>query len=422
MTFLAPWFLAAGAAAALAVVVVHLLALQRPPVAPLPTARFVPDLPARAASRANRPTDRWLLALRVLAVLLLAAAFARPVPTPQRAALRRVLLVDRSRAVGDAAALRDSALARFRPGDAIILFDSAAHVVPAPDADSLRTLRVSVARGSLSAAFVAALRTATALRDSTDSVALAVISPLAAELRDAATPALRALWPGALELVRVPAATDSGAPRAIDVRAPTDDPLAVAAGFLGGAAVRWPVRIVRTAPQADDSAWVRSTGGVLVVWPDSAAPPGWRARPVDTVGAVTAAGATLVAPFVRAARAPHDGVVRARWVDGEAAAVETPLGEGCVRAVAVPTAHGGDLALRPAFRELVRVLAAPCGGPRMLDPLDERALAALRGVGAPAVALERDAARRSPLVPWLLGAALAALLAELALRRLGGPA
>lgn len=422
MTFLAPWLLAVGALAALGVVAAHLLALQRPPVAPLPTARFVPDVPARAMSRADRPVDRWLLLLRVLAVLLLAAAFARPVPTPSRAAARQVLVLDRSRALGSADALRERALARFRPGDAVVLVDSVARAMTQPTADSLRALAPADARGSVSAGLVAAMRTARALRDSTDSVRIVLVSPLAAEQVDAATPPIRALWPAAMDVERLPVATDTTAASPVEVRAPADDALAVAAAFLGPRPAGQSARVVRTAPTADDSAWARAGGGLLVVWPDSAPPPGWTSRAADTVGAVTAGDVTLVAPFVRAADAPRGEVARAWWVDGAVAASEAPLGAGCVRSVALPTAGAGDLALRPRFHALVGALLAPCGGARDLAPLGDPEAAALRGDGAPVVALRADPARRSPLTPWLLGAALALLVAELAVRQRGGAA
>ena len=77
----------------------------------------------------------------------------------------------------------------------------------------------------------------------------------------------------------------------------------------------------------------------------------------DTVGAVVAGDASVVAPFPRAWQAPA-GVAPARWVDGAPAALETPLGRGCVRTVGVPVADAGDLVLRPAFRRFVTVLAA----------------------------------------------------------------
>ena len=50
MTLLAPIWLVAGAAAAFAVLALHFIARQRPAPMTLPTTRFIPDKPARAAS------------------------------------------------------------------------------------------------------------------------------------------------------------------------------------------------------------------------------------------------------------------------------------------------------------------------------------------------------------------------------------
>jgi len=294
--------------------------------------------------------------------------------------------------------------------------DSAARVVRGAVADTLRALTTVDAPGSLAAGLVAALRTAGELRDSTDSVRIVVASPLAAESVDAASPAVRRLWPGAIGVSRLDGRRDSAAGAAPDVRAPADDALAVAAGFLGSTPAGQPTRLVRSAPTAADSAWVRDAGGLLLVWPDST-PAGWQATTPDTVGAVVAGRATLVAPFVRTALAPDGAVARAWWVDGAPAAVERPLGAGCVRTVGVPLAAAGDLPLRASFHALLRALLAPCGGARDLAPLPDSALGWLRGTGAATVAVTRDPATRSPFVPWLLGAALLLLVVELVVRR-----
>ena len=84
MTFLAPWALLAGALAAAGLVVLHLVARQRPAAYALPTARFVPDRRTLVSRASRRSRDLLLLALRVILVLSAAAAFARPVLTPRR--------------------------------------------------------------------------------------------------------------------------------------------------------------------------------------------------------------------------------------------------------------------------------------------------------------------------------------------------
>lgn len=424
MTLLAPWFLAGGLLTAVGLVLVHLLALQRPPAAPLPTARFIPDAPARAASRADRPTDRWLLLVRVLAVLCVALAFARPVRDVDRAAVRQVLVIDRSRGVLSESELRARAAALYRPGDAVIVADSTARALAAPLADSLAALAVVNAPGNVGAALAAAFRTATALRDSTDSVRVVLVSPLAAESIDAATAAVRGAWPAAIRVERVAARADSVRAHDVTVRGDDDDPLAVAVAFLAARPAAVPTRIVRGAPDGADSAWARD-GNLLVVWPADAAPAAWRARAVaDTMGGATTDdatdAATVVATLVRTADAPAASPagwrVVARWVDGAPASLEHALGAGCVREVGVPVARGGDLVLRAAFHDFVRAHLAPCGGRTALAPPPDSALAWLAGTGVPTLALADVAPTESPFVPWLLGAAIVLLLAELFVR------
>ena len=423
MTLLAPWFLVAAGAVALGVVVLHLLALQRPPEAPLPTARFVPEAPARATSRAMRPTDRLLLLLRVLAVLLVGLGFARPVPEASRRAVRQVIVVDRGRAVASAAELRDSVLAVQGAGDVLLPLDGVAHApVAAADTVPASLVEAVPAPASLSAGLVAAQRLASALADSTDSVRIVLVTPLARESLDAATAAIRAEWPGAVRVVRVAARepADSVAP-ALDVGTLGDDPLAVAARLGGLARAGAPARLRRAAPSGADSAWARETGGVLLVWSDdtAAVPAGWSARtPPDTVGALVADDAVLVAAFVRRAAASDTSArVPLRWSDGAPAALDAPLGRGCVRTVAVALPAAGDLPLRPAFGRLLGALAAPCGGAARTAAMPDSAMAWLRGTGNAAVAVARERARPSPFVPWLLGAGLLLLLAEPLLRR-----
>ena len=418
MSFLAPWFLAGAALAAAGVVALHFLAFQRPRPAVLPTARFLPDRPARAASPARRPRDLLLLALRVLLVLLVGAAFARPVPEPRRRPVARVVALDMSRAVGDAAAARDSARGLLREGDVLVAFDSAARVVDGAATDTLLRAATSgpaAARGSLSAALVAALRTAPALRERADSVELVLVSPLATEEVDAATASLRALWRGRARLVRVAGVADTAPPApALAVRAPAADPVLAAAALARPLADTARVRVVRGAPSAADTAWARA-GGVVVHWPAAGERPAWPRARVDTSGAVVTDGGSVVAAFERR-WAPPPGRAVAWWADGEPAATETPLGAGCVRRVAVVVPEVGDVALAPSFRRLLDAVAARCGGERDLHPLaDVRWLGGAGPLYAPAAPEVASAGAR--LARWLFLAALAVALAELALRR-----
>jgi hypothetical protein len=436
MTLLAPAFLVGAALAALAVVALHFLARRRPPAGMLPTARFVPDRAVRATSRAPRPTDLALLVLRVLVVLLLGAAFAGLAREPRRAPAARVVVVDRSRGVRDSVALREGALAEWRPGDEVVLVDAAAvRLDPSTAADSLRALAPVAARGSLSAGLVAAQRAAARLARRADRVEVVLLSPFAGESLDSATLLVRRSWPGVVRTVRLPHRAPEPAPR-IALRAGADDPLAASVALLGLAARRETestVRLVRRAPGAADSGWLaEGRERVLVLWPADESTLGRRER-IDTIGGVAARGAVVVAPFERRFD-PGEGRVVARWADGAPAAAERPLAAGCVRDVAVPVTGRGDLAMRPEMLALVRALAAPCGGPADLAPLPDSIVAAIASGGHVSDAATSGAtlARtvtgafagpgRSPLAPWLLGAALLLALAEPLLRRQSGPA
>ena len=180
MSFAAPAFLAAGIAAAIVVAALHFLARQRPRSAVFPTARFIPEKTARAPSRAVRPSDLLLLALRAAALILLGAAFAKPTWDPPRSGTARVVLLDRSRAVRNSAEAQDSALALVRDGDALVALDRFAHFWPA---DSLRANAPAAGTyaGSLSAGFVAAHQAAATIAEHADSVELVLVSPLVRE-------------------------------------------------------------------------------------------------------------------------------------------------------------------------------------------------------------------------------------------------
>jgi hypothetical protein len=423
VSVLAPVWLVVAGAGALAVAALHFLARRRPRAAPFPTARFVPDRAASAAAPSARPTDLLLLAMRALAVLLAGAALAGPVRSGDRVPVARIVALDASASVADPAAAAARAAALLRDGDLLVRFDSGARVVAGRAADSLRAAAPAPsapgAPGSLSAALVAARRAAPRIARRADSVELVLVSPLAAEEWDAATLPLRALWPGRLTIERVAAARPpEGAARAIAPSLDDDDPLSATVALLGTGA-RAEARVARGALSAADSAWAREAGRVLVHWPADPAAAGWerRARP-DTVGAVASGGVVVVAPFARAAEPPAGRAV-ARWVDGAPAATERALGAGCVRAVAVPVAAAGDLALREPMRALVRRMAEPCGVVRALEPAPDSLVAALAGAGAlaPASTLRGPRESRSPATPWLLGAALLLVLAEPLARR-----
>lgn len=413
MTFLAPgWLLAAGAVA-FGVALLHLIARHLPPVAMLPTARFIPARRARAVSRTVRPSDLLLLLLRVALVLAAGAALARPVLEPRRRAVARVVVLDRSRAVANPGEALDSARSLLREGDVVVAFDSAARELPPRALASIARDGAGAERGSLSAALIVARRAAARLGEGADTMELIVVSPLARESWDRATPALLARWPGPARLARVALAADSAAAPGVSVRADGDDPLAVALSLLGGLRPEGTVRIVRGAPDAADSAWTRAGERALVLWPRKPdALWGTRER-ADTVGAVVTDDAVMVAPLARDSRVPAGRAV-AHWVDGEVAATEQPLGRGCIRSVAIAIPAAGDLALRPDFARLVGALTARCGGAHDLRPV--AAEDAARYFDANPTRPPRIAAGDS-LAPWLLGLALLLALLEPLVRR-----
>jgi hypothetical protein len=403
--------------------------VTRPPTSsPLPTVRFVPTASVRVTTVARVPQDLVVLLVRMLTAILIGAALARPVLTPTRRPVARVVMADVSRAVGAIAEVRDSARALLGPGDVLVAFDSAARVVRRGAADSALHLSRTEGEGRLSPALIAALRAASAIRDEADSIELAIVSPLRASEIDGSTQAIRALWPGRVRVVRVSAGADSVAPRAgLAIHGAADDPLVFAATAAGIAASDSTVRVARGAASAADSAWAAGGRRTLVRWPALDAPRGWVARArVDTVGAVIAGEAALVLPLERRwalDSATHPSRVVARWVDGQPAAIDRAVGAGCIRDVAIPVPTRGDLVLRPAFGRFLRALGAPCdavtGGPSLGDGQ----VSVLAGSGALAAsgAIHAPDVLATPLVPWLLAAALLLALLELFVRRGSAP-
>jgi hypothetical protein len=435
VTFLAPWALWAAAAVSAAVIALHILASKNPRVTPLPTARFIPDVPLRATARAMRLSDVMLMLLRVAVVMLVGVAFARPEVTRGRRAIGRVVMVDASRALGSRSEAADSAARLLARGDVLIAFDSSARTIRGGSTDAVvAALRATLAdsirnasSGSLSTALAASMRAASSLRGGADSVEIVVVSPLAAEEWDDATAAIRAVWAGRVRLVRVAAAKPpaTNAARLELTNATLDDPVRAGASLRANAvSADAPVtRVDRGTPSASDTVWARDRTHTLVRWPATLDSTGWHSRArVDTAGALLvgegAAATVVVSPFARSVD-PAQGRIIARWADGTAAAPERLLGDGCIRDVAVAMPRAGDLALRESTRRLIAVLASPCGGIGQYTPASDSALAQLRGSG-PLVAtraLKRRTAPEGHLATWLLGAAFTLLLLEPLFRR-----
>ena len=428
MSFLFPGFLLAAGVIAAGAVLLHFIVTREPDQLELPTARFAPERTIQARARQFEPRDLVLLAIRVALVLAVGAALAGPLIAPPRRDLVRIVMLDRSRAVLNPAEAADSARALLRAGDPLILFDSSATFVEASSADTLAGLGASTVAGRISTALIAALRAASRIQDRADSIELVLVSALLSEEVDAATDSIRALWPAGIRLVAV-APRSAAPPPPVALEGAAGDPLGMALPPPPGTGTGGTVRVLRRLATSADSAWANQPGRVLVVWPaDSAILPGWIPRTSDTVGAVTAGGVVVVAPFVRhssRAAEQRDDPVVARWVDGEPAAVESPLGQGCLRTVVIPVPAAGDLVLDPRFAKLVRALLQPCGGAADFRPLEPARRAALAGnhrvLRAAAAGLPPAERMSTPWSKWLLIAALLlAGLEAVARRRAAG--
>jgi len=424
VTLLAPVWLAVAALAALATVALHFIATQRPPAAMLPTARFVPAGDARAAARASRPSDLLLMLVRVLTLLLLGAAFARPVLRPRGTALVRVFVADRSR---DARAdVGDSVRGLWREGDALVVFDSTARAIARPTVDSLSGAPTGAGAGNLSAALVVARRAAAELARTADSVELVVLSPFRAPEFDAATSTLFAQWPGRVRVIRTLAVEPPGVAVTLVDTALGSQLAAVVAAISSTAGDRptsAAVRVIRDSPGAADSAAARA-GAAIVHWLRAPAVAKMNVEGVSTFDAtLVGALARLSLPTSAVAAgvgAPESeavawgGRIIARWADGAPAAVESGLGAGCIRTVGVGLPSVGDLPLQPSFGAVARDLLAPCGGTRPGNALlSDSSYLSLGRSGAAAIApvlLANDG--HSPIAAWLVAAALLLLVGE----------
>jgi hypothetical protein len=138
MAFLYPAFLI-GALAIAIPIVLHLLRRDVAPEVPFTAVRLLYRSPVERADR-RRLRDLLLLAARVAALLLLAAAFARPYVQGAAPAAVRVVAIDRSYSMGAPGIFaRALALARESIDDAssgeriaVVAFDDGAHVLAAP--------------------------------------------------------------------------------------------------------------------------------------------------------------------------------------------------------------------------------------------------------------------------------------------------
>jgi hypothetical protein len=419
MSFLLPSALAIGGVALVAVIAAHFITRSQPRPEALPTARFVPDRPLRARSRTIALDDVLLLLLRGLALGALTAAVAAPVRSATRGQVRRIIALDRSRAVANLGEVRDSVRGLARAGDLVVAFDTSASLVSSRGLDSLDN-RGNRPPGSLSTALAASIGIAARSATEADSIEIVLVSALARDEADDATLRIRGSWPGRLRLVRVRAAEPGAFDGRVETSAPADDPIVAALALNALRASTGSIRVLRTEPTATDSGWSKEAGHVLIHWPVTPADARWTRRAsVDSVGGVVGSS-TLVAWLPRIWALNETNARRvARWIDGEPAAVERDLGSGCIRDVAILLDPASDLTLRPAFRRFIQSLLVPCGGRLDAALLTGDALIGLAGTG-PLAAVARVRDRReitSPWTTWLLLAGSLLLILELGLRR-----
>lgn len=465
LTLGAPLFLLAGALAALVPLALHLIRRRPPSRSPLPTARFLAE-DARSSIRVSHPTDRLLLALRMLLLLLAGAALAKPrwIPAPQ--GTREVVLLDRSAAMnednawgrGVAAARRTLLAPDGTVRGELVLFDTAAVRIPgaritAALFDSLAAAGPGAQAVSYSAALRAIGPVARELRGA-DSVRVTMLSALRWGGWRPGTAALRrAAWPGAIDLPETRVLrfnTVGGEPGA------RKDAYVIATAGGGRfvmpalAAVGWQVRgggMYRILPSTPlifaieptgDAAYLREraeAGATVVV--DAAGAGAAMADWLPVGGSLSRlrndAGDLWLAPDLRLPGAIERTDVRPKrgarvigaWDDGRPAVVAARLGRGCVVYVGTRL-EDADLPLSAAFPRALERMACACDAPSVADanlPLDAGARAVLAGSGAPVVgAAASGGAGGVAFGRWLMGGALLVALAEtfLAYRRQRG--
>ena len=409
MNFAAPGWIGLAVLASLAVVAIHLIAWRLPRTVMLPTARFVPDEPARRAARTVRLADLVLLALRVSIVMTAGVAMARPTFEARPSGSATVIAL--SGGSGDSLVLRDSVRAAQRgQHNAFIVFDTAAQVL-STEASALSTAH-RAGDASLTVGLLAAIREARRLRQQYDTVRIVVVSPFARRSFDNATHAVRATWPDSVHLMPIPLGEIAPEPTTIEVESTGDDPvvagirLARANGLIHGES-----RVIREGP-----APAPSPGMTLVLWP--------RTGPDDQqrVDAVHANGVTAIGQFI-ATSLGDSGRVIARWVNGSPAAREVVRDGVCVRLIGFDVPDVGDFVLTPSFQRLAAELLAPCGGLRHAEVAPDSVLAALSApVADVPPAIQQAGESRNRIAAILMVLAVLLGIAELLTRRRSVPA
>jgi hypothetical protein len=455
LTLGAPLFLLTGALAALVPLALHLIRRRPPTRSPLPTARFLSE-DARSSIRVSRPTDRLLMALRMLLLLLAGAAFARPSWVPAPRGTREVVLLDRSAAMRESDVWRRAVEQARRTllapdgtarGD-LVLFDTSAVHLPqrlltALTFDSLAAAGPSAHPASYAAALRAIGPAARTLRGA-DSVRVTMLSALRWGGWRPGMAALRqAAWPGSIRLpdVALPTPPQTAAPSEPEVRPSAVViasggagrfivPALEATGWTARAADRLPAlpsdaRLIVAIRPTGDLRTVAEAGATVVVDAGGAGSPtpGWLPVQSSAPRLRSDAGDLWFGPDLRlpgaTARAdirPRRGaMVLAAWNDGRPAVVAARLGKGCV-VYAGTRLEDGALPLSPAFPRALERMARACNRERTGDamlPLDAGARSILAGRGAAVVnAAAGGGAGSVALGRWLLAAALLIALAE----------
>jgi hypothetical protein len=424
---LEPWFLVPGVLAAAIVTALHFLVRSPVRRAPLPTLRFLSPARHTAVRLRRRPHDLLLLALRVLFVLSLAAAFAGPVWTARTVDHARILLLDRGAGMAGAwnAAL-DSVSAHLDDDPIMVIaFDTVAATAPRGQSDAawldeLREAGPSGAESDYRSAFHALAREAGSLAADAYEAALVTV-PRWTAWREGTASVRAAAWPGRLEvIVPGPAAPATEPPVPARVLAQPGSALFDAVEALGMTAVTdtatAAIRII-----GPDSVGHSGAYGWSFV-PDTTAPGdavvltgGWSVA-APRAGALVRSGATGAAARPAGAEAvAARGSAIGAWRDGALAAVTT--GDApCTITTAFDPDHDA-LTTSPDYPELIRHLVLGCvvgRAPVAIVPLDSGAMRTLRGTGDAVVSADDMPIRAPgrPLGTLLLLLALFCAIAE----------
>jgi len=409
MNFAAPGWIGLAALASLAVVAIHLIAWRLPRTVVLPTARFVPDEPARRAARTVRLADLALLALRVAIVMTGGLAMARPIFEARPTGSATVIAL--AGGSGDSLARRDSVrVVQGGERTTFVVFDTSAQVLTA-EAAALSAAQ-SASEASLTTGLLAAIREAHRLGMQYDTVRIVVVSPFLRTSFDNATRAVRSMWPDSIHLVRIPLGEVADSPTTLQFESTGDDP--VVAGIRLARAnglIRGESRVIREGPAA-----APVPGTTVVLWP--------RTEPNDElrVDAVHANDVTAIGQFIPTPLG-DSGRVIARWVNGAPAAREVVQGGGCVRTIGFDVPDVGDFVLTPSFQRLTAELLAPCGGRRDSDVAPDSMLAAFSTpVSDAPSAIQGADDSRNRIAAILMVLAVLLGIAELLTRRKAVPA